>query len=136
MVMQPRLALFAESFHEVNGVALTCREFFAYAKRRGVPFLCVAPGREPVEIADGSTMRLEVPPHKLSFAIDADMRFDLAFPLHLPGSEPPWSDSVLTLCTSPVLATSGFWARFWPTSVAFRWWRPGIPTSTNSAPAV
>ena len=42
----PRVALFADSFHEVNGVAHTCRQFEAFAKRRRLGFLCVRCGPE------------------------------------------------------------------------------------------
>src|ERR1700678_758675 len=37
----PRIAYFPDSFHEVNGVAHTSRNFAAYAERHGLPFLCV-----------------------------------------------------------------------------------------------
>jgi phosphatidylinositol alpha 1,6-mannosyltransferase len=37
----PRVAYFPDSFHEVNGVAHTSRNFAAYAERHGLPFLCV-----------------------------------------------------------------------------------------------
>ena len=35
----PRVAYFPDSFHEVNGVAHTSRNFLGYAQRRGLPFL-------------------------------------------------------------------------------------------------
>ena len=37
----PRVAFFPDSFHEVNGVAHTARNFQAYARRHALPFLCV-----------------------------------------------------------------------------------------------
>ena len=40
-VRVPRVAYFPDSFHEVNGVAHTSRNFLAYAQRHGLPFLCV-----------------------------------------------------------------------------------------------
>ena len=40
----PRVAYFPDSFHEVNGVAHTSRNFAAYAERHGLPFLCVRAG--------------------------------------------------------------------------------------------
>jgi hypothetical protein len=40
----PRVAFFTDSFHEVNGVALTSREFARFARDRGYPFLSVHAG--------------------------------------------------------------------------------------------
>jgi hypothetical protein len=40
----PRVALLADTFHEVNGAARTCREWDDYARRRQLPFLCVSMG--------------------------------------------------------------------------------------------
>ena len=42
--MTPRVALFTDCFHEVNGVALTCRQLHAFAERRGLPLLTVHAG--------------------------------------------------------------------------------------------
>src|SRR3974390_203159 len=36
-----RVALFADTFYEVNGAARTCREFESFAHRNQFPFLCV-----------------------------------------------------------------------------------------------
>ena len=46
-----RVAYFPDSFHEINGVAHTSRQFEAFARRRQLPFLCVRAGRraEPLE---------------------------------------------------------------------------------------
>ena len=41
----PRVAFFTDSYHEVNGVALTSREFAAFAKRRDYPFFSVHAGK-------------------------------------------------------------------------------------------
>ena len=43
--MFPRVAYFPDSFHEINGVAHTSRNFVAYAQRHGLPFLCVRAGK-------------------------------------------------------------------------------------------
>ena len=40
----PRVAYLPDSFHEVNGVAHTSRNFVAFAERHGLPFLCVRAG--------------------------------------------------------------------------------------------
>jgi hypothetical protein len=44
MTSQPRVALFCETFHEINGVALTARQLVGFAKRRARPFLTVLGG--------------------------------------------------------------------------------------------
>jgi len=81
----PRVAFFPDSFHEVNGVAHTSRQFEGFARRRGWPFLCVRAGeREPALIEDGPVWTLELPRGMLSFALEKDLRFDPAFLRHFP----------------------------------------------------
>ncbi len=87
--LAPRVAYFPDSFHEVNGVAHTSRQFEAFARRRNLPFLCVragahsGPRTQPV-IEDGSVWTLELPRGFLSFALEKDLRFDPAFLRHIP----------------------------------------------------
>jgi glycosyltransferase involved in cell wall biosynthesis len=84
----PRIAYFPDSFHEVNGVAHTSRNFEAFARRRGLPFLCVRAGeREQKLTQDGKVWTLELPRGFLSFALEKDLRFDPAFVRHLPQIE-------------------------------------------------
>jgi glycosyltransferase involved in cell wall biosynthesis len=71
----PRVAFFADCFHEVNGVALTCRKLEEFARGRGLPFFAVHPG--PVSRITGGT--LEYRRSRLAFPIDVDMRFDPLF---------------------------------------------------------
>lgn len=83
----PRVAYFPDSFHEVNGVAHTSRHFEAFARRRNLPFLCVraaAEGSGPVLREAGNVWSLELPRGILSFALEKDLRFDPAFPRHIP----------------------------------------------------
>ena len=81
----PRVAYFPDSFHEVNGVAHTSRHFEAFARRRGLPFLCVRAGdRAQAVTEDGSVWTLELPRGFLSFALEKDLRFDPAFLRHMP----------------------------------------------------
>ena len=81
----PRVAYFPDSFHEVNGVAHTSRHFEAFARRRGLPFLCVRAGdRTQAVIEDGSVWTLELPRGFLSFALEKDLRIDPAFLRHIP----------------------------------------------------
>ncbi len=81
----PRVAYFPDSFHEVNGVAHTSRNFEAFARRREVPFLCVRAGkRTQAVIEDGNVWTLELPRGFFSFALEKDLRFDPAFLRHFP----------------------------------------------------
>jgi glycosyltransferase involved in cell wall biosynthesis len=81
----PRVAFFPDSFHEVNGVAHTCRHFEAFARRRNLPFLCVRAGDRAQRLTeDGNVWTLELPRGVLSFALEKDLRFDLAFLRHYP----------------------------------------------------
>ena len=81
----PRIAYFPDSFHEINGVAHTSRHFEAFARRRNLPFLCVRAGdREENLIQDGNVWTLELPRGILSFGLEKDLRFDPAFPRHVP----------------------------------------------------
>ena len=81
----PRIAYFPDSFHEVNGVAHTSRHFEAFARRRGLPFLCVRAGdRAEALVEEGSLWTLEVPRGILSFSLEKDLRFDPAFLRHMP----------------------------------------------------
>jgi glycosyltransferase involved in cell wall biosynthesis len=71
----PRIALFADTFHEVNGVARTCREWEAFARRRNLPFLCVRWGRRGAPSAEAC----ELDRSGLAFLVDSDVQFDPCF---------------------------------------------------------
>jgi phosphatidylinositol alpha 1,6-mannosyltransferase len=79
----PRVAYFPDSFHEVNGVAHTSRNFVAYAERRGLPFLCVRAGKGGVSSPTGVLEVLELPRGFASFGIEKDLAFDPLFGRHL-----------------------------------------------------
>ena len=84
MTSAPRVAFFPDSFHEVNGVAHTARNFQAYAQRHGLPFLCVRaalPGTVggPVLATDGSVTTLELPRSRASIRMEKDLSFDPLF---------------------------------------------------------
>jgi glycosyltransferase involved in cell wall biosynthesis len=78
----PRVALFCETFHEINGVALTARQLVAYAKRHEFPFLSVRPGAKRAQFKDGSVQCIELPRSFASFGIERDLRYDLFFWRH------------------------------------------------------
>lgn len=72
----PRVAFFTDSFHEVNGVALTSRQLDAFARRRGLPFLSVHAGPKTVFSDTGSVRTLELRRGPLSLAIEQDLDVD------------------------------------------------------------
>jgi phosphatidylinositol alpha 1,6-mannosyltransferase len=81
----PRVAYFPDSFHEVNGVAHTSRNFEAFARRRNLPFLCIRAGdRAQPFMEEGNVWTLELPRGLLSFALEKDLRFDPAYLRHVP----------------------------------------------------
>jgi phosphatidylinositol alpha 1,6-mannosyltransferase len=81
----PRVAYLPDSFHEVNGVAHTSRQFEAFARRRNLPFLCVHAGdRAQAVIEEGNVWTLELPRSFLSFVLEKDLRLDPAFFRHIP----------------------------------------------------
>ncbi|MHB1020913.1 MAG: glycosyltransferase [Acidobacteriaceae bacterium] len=85
-MLSPRIAYFPDSFHEVNGVAHTSRQFQAYAERHGLPFLCVrAGGRAESYVQQGELRSLEHPRSWASIQLEKDLYFDPCYLRHLPG---------------------------------------------------
>ncbi len=78
----PRVAFFADSFHEVNGVALTSRQFDAFARRRQLPFLSAHVAPENDLRSDGSVTTFELQRGPAAFPIERDMSFDPLFLRH------------------------------------------------------
>ncbi len=79
----PRVAYFPDSFHEVNGVAHTSRNFVAYAERHELPFLCVRAGsRESLVDDQGPLRTLELPRSAASVGMEKDLAFDPVFWRH------------------------------------------------------
>jgi phosphatidylinositol alpha 1,6-mannosyltransferase len=78
----PRVAFFTDSFHEVNGVALTSREFAGFAQRRGYPFFSVHAGRETKHWREGTFETFELANSKVVVGLEHDLAFDLLFLRH------------------------------------------------------
>jgi glycosyltransferase involved in cell wall biosynthesis len=83
----PRVALIADTFYEVNGVARTCREWEAFARRRQLPFFCARWGRRSTLTAqtagatvqtDGPVWTMDLAHTCLAYRIDSDLYFDLS----------------------------------------------------------
>ena len=75
----PRVAFFADSFHEVNGVALTSRSLDAYARRNSYPFLSVHAGPENRCWTEGNVTTLEIRRSRAKFPVEVDLYFDPLF---------------------------------------------------------
>jgi glycosyltransferase involved in cell wall biosynthesis len=84
----PRVAFFPDSFHEVNGVAHTARNFQSFATRRSLPFLCIraAPPslRTPRHHVEGSIETLDLPRSRAAIGLERDLSFDPLFPRYAP----------------------------------------------------
>jgi phosphatidylinositol alpha 1,6-mannosyltransferase len=79
MTSVPRVALFCETFHEINGVALTARQLVAYASRHDFPMLAIHGGLQPGEQEERSVRRVEVKRGWLSVPIEKDLTYDIFF---------------------------------------------------------
>jgi phosphatidylinositol alpha 1,6-mannosyltransferase len=79
MTRVPRVALFCETYHEINGVALTARQLVAYAKRHDLPLLAIHAGKIPGTHEEGSVREVELKRSWLSVGIERDLEFDFAF---------------------------------------------------------
>jgi phosphatidylinositol alpha 1,6-mannosyltransferase len=76
MTSPPRIAFFTDSFHEVNGVALTSRQFEAFARRRGLPFLSVHCGPRHFIATDERAWIVELQRGCAAFGLDRDLFCD------------------------------------------------------------
>ena len=79
MTSCPRVALFCETFHEINGVALTARQLVAYAGRNNLPLLAIHGGRTPGIQVQGSVWRIELKRAWASVPIECDLKYDFFF---------------------------------------------------------
>jgi glycosyltransferase involved in cell wall biosynthesis len=79
----PRVAYLPDSFHEVNGVAHTSRNFVAYAQRHNLPFLCIRAGtRFEAFEQQGELRTLELKRSRMAIRMEKDLDFDPLFWRH------------------------------------------------------
>jgi len=83
----PRIAYFPDSFHEVNGVAHTSRNFAAYAERHGLPFLCIRASAGPhtprrAAAQAGELRSLDLRRSPIAVRMEKDLQFDPLFWRH------------------------------------------------------
>jgi phosphatidylinositol alpha 1,6-mannosyltransferase len=82
---RPRVAFFTDSFHEVNGVAQTSRQFDAFARRWQIPFLrvnVVGPSGIDASSNQGPVRSVELSRGPAAFPVEKDMSFDPFFIRH------------------------------------------------------
>jgi len=80
--VNPRVAFFTDSFHEVNGVALTSREFAGFAARSRRPFFSVHAGPATAHSREGELETFEVAHSPVVLGLERDLAFDLFFYRH------------------------------------------------------
>jgi len=77
-----RVAFFPDAYDEINGVANTSRQFAAFAKKRGIPFLIICGGTEGATRKEGSVTRRIFRRGRIGFPLDKEHDFDLLFWRH------------------------------------------------------
>lgn len=84
MTTQPRVVLLCETFHEINGVALTARQLVAFAERHNYPLLAVHGSKQRRSIENGNVRRIELTRSWGSMGIERDLEYDFLFPRYIP----------------------------------------------------
>jgi phosphatidylinositol alpha 1,6-mannosyltransferase len=84
----PRVAFFPCVYHEVDGVAQTSRQFEAFARRQGIPFLMVHAGPRDEVSSAGPVTRVQLPRSPVMFPLDRAHDYDLLFLRHYRKLEP------------------------------------------------
>lgn len=79
-----RVALFACTYSEIDGVASTNRQFASFARDRGYEFLLVHAGPSDEVAVDGALTRVQLRRGPLTFPLDGHHEFDLLFLRHYP----------------------------------------------------
>jgi phosphatidylinositol alpha 1,6-mannosyltransferase len=77
-----RVAFFPDAYHEVDGLATTSRQFEAFAKRRGLPFLVIHGGPRNEILTEGSVTRVQRRRSRVGFPLDRAHQYDLLFLRH------------------------------------------------------
>ena len=71
-----RVAFLPDTFHEVNGVAHTSRQFESFTRRRQIPFLSVHAGDQTSIAKDGVVTIMQLERGRFAFALDANLDCD------------------------------------------------------------
>src|SRR5882672_7775988 len=78
----PRIAFFTDSLHEVNGVALTSRNFVRFARENGKEFFAVCAGPGDRHFKEGTFEAVELARSRFLIRLERDLSFDLLFYRH------------------------------------------------------
>jgi hypothetical protein len=81
-VSRIRVAFFTDTFQEINGVALTSRQFTDFALRHELPFLCVRSGSGNKTSQAGTVAHVEVERGPFAFRLDHNLSYDAALWRH------------------------------------------------------
>ncbi len=76
MNQTPRVALFADTFHETNGAANFLRRLVNFAEKKEYPFLCIRSGEKTRHFRDGSVSYLDLKRGRASIPMDGALRYD------------------------------------------------------------
>ncbi len=76
MLEIPRVALFAETFHEVNGAANVLRRLTEFARENQYPFLCIRSGEKTRVWNEGNLKILELKRGTASIKLDTELKYD------------------------------------------------------------
>jgi len=76
MIETPRVALFADTYDEVNGAANFLRRLADFAKSQGFPLLCVRSGCETGLVDEGSVQFLSLKRGRASIPINGPLKYD------------------------------------------------------------
>jgi len=76
MIDIPRVALFADTFHETNGAANFMRRLVNFAREKNYEFLCVRSGERTRQYREGSVTFLDLKRGMGSIPLDGALKFD------------------------------------------------------------
>jgi len=71
-----RAAFLPDTFHEVNGVALTSRQLESFARRKQIPFLSIHCGERTSTSTDGAVTTMELKRGRASIGLDTQLDYD------------------------------------------------------------
>ena len=72
----PRIALYADTFHELNGAANFLRRLVDFAQKNDYPFLCLRSGEQTGLTKDGSVRFLDLERCRFSIPLDGSLKYD------------------------------------------------------------
>lgn len=133
----PRVALFAETFHETNGAANVLRRLSDYARENDYPFLCVRAGKETRVWTEGHLKILELERGGLAIKLDTELKYDPLLWRHknlVRKTLRDFSPEVLHLTGFSDVSQLGFYfAHFWSIPTVASWHTNGYEYAARRA---